>query len=219
MSLSKHIAKTRKREIKIEPSEVYRKNCSRGFKREGYSQVHHIVCMTSMGKRRGDYPKTPPTLADYLEACLWITKWDIHASGNLIGLPRNRQYQDSDGKIPVNLPSHDRDHTSKDGYVSEVSQYFQENVWCSLTAKKEVHDVDAAKLKQELEAASDEFHSRLLRRGARQGGTQACWGQRFDAARKRTWYHPFSMAKNPSHRSAGISPDDVKNLLLKIRLP
>ncbi|HSP78555.1 MAG TPA: hypothetical protein VLQ93_08510, partial [Myxococcaceae bacterium] len=113
MSLAKHIQKTRKQESTLVPVRSYPKNCTSGFKREGYWQAHHILCLVSIGKRKDDYPPTPPELADYLEACLWVTPWDINAGDNLIGLPTNKQYTDSDGKDPENLPSHFVDHNTR----------------------------------------------------------------------------------------------------------
>lgn len=219
MSLADHIAKTPKRQIVTERVSGYDKNCVTGFIRVAYSQAHHIICVSSVGKRRDDYPRTPPELADYLEACLWVTPWNINDGKNLIGLPLNRQYQDSDGDQPENLPSHQVDHNTRDGYTNEVSQYLKENVWRSLTAKKEVHDVDVAKLKKELEDSSDEFRQRLSDRGARKGGTRHCWQNRFEADYKTRWYYPFSMGRHPSHRSPGVSLRLLDNIFKQIKLP
>jgi hypothetical protein len=219
MNLAKHIAKTRQRKVVTERVSGYPARCTTGFRREGYWQAHHIVCVSSVGKRRVDYPKEPPELADYLEACLWVTPWDINDGKNLIGLPLNSQYRDSNGKEPGDLPSHQVDHTSREGYTHEVSNYLMENVWRCLTAKKEVHEVDVATLKRELEEVSDEFRQRLIDRGGRQGGTKLCWEKRFEEGFKRTWYHPFSMGRNPSPRFPGVSLQLLENVLKKIRLP
>ncbi|NTX06629.1 AHH domain-containing protein [Myxococcus sp. CA051A] len=219
MSLVKHIAKTRKREIVTQRVSGFQKNCNTGFERPGFWEAHHIVCVSSVGKRRGDYPKSPPDLADYIEACLWVTPWDINAAHNLIGLPLNRQYRDSDGESPVDLPSHQVDHNTRDGFTDEVSKYLKENVWCSLTAKKKVHDVDIAKLKEELRSASIEFRGRLESRGTRKGGTKLCWRSRHDEGFARKWYYPFSMGKTPSHRSPGVAYSLLDSIFKKIKLP
>ncbi|WP_082207103.1 AHH domain-containing protein [Corallococcus macrosporus] len=219
MSLAKHIAKTRKREVVTERVNGFQTNCTTGFKRTGYWEAHHIVCVSSVGKRKVDYPKSPPELADYLEACLWVTPWDINAAHNLIGLPLNRQYRDSNGESPEDLPSHQVDHNTRGGYTEEVSKYLMENVWCSLTEKKEVHDVDIATLKAELESASSMFRERLESRGARNGGTKFCWKNRHEEGFARKWYYPFSMGKKPSHRSPGVSYSLLDSIFKKIKLP
>ncbi|MCY1018042.1 AHH domain-containing protein [Pyxidicoccus sp. MSG2] len=219
MSLEEHIVQTREREIVTERVKGYANNCASGFKREGFWQAHHIVCVSSVGKRKADYPKEPPELPDYLEACLWVTPWNINNPQNLIGLPTNRQYVDSKGQEPENLPSHQVDHNTRDGFTDEVSQYLAENVWRSLTAKKEVHDVDIARLKKELEDASDTFRQMLTDRGERKGGTRLCWGKRYEEDYKSKWYYPFSMGKNPSRRSPGVSLQQLAGIFKKIKLP
>ncbi len=219
MSQTKHIQKTRKRESVLESSDGYRGNCASGFTGVGVWEAHHILCKSSISKRRADYPKTPRDLADYLEACLWITRWDIDASRNLIGLPRKGQYHNTDGEEPENLPCHDVDHSGRDGYTNEVSSYLAENVWCSLNSKKKDHDVDAATLQDLLEKTSDGFRKHLLARGNRPPKTKLGWKNRYEKSYASTWYRPFSMAKNPSPRSPGVSHQLLKTILQKIKLP
>jgi hypothetical protein len=217
--LTKHIQKTRKRESVLHKTSGYASNCGSGFQKKGYCQIHHIVCVTCISSRKSGYPAD---MEDYLEACLWITKWDLNDAHNLVGLPLNKQYRKSDGKTPVDQPSHQVDHNTRDGYTKEVLDYLKANVWNSLTAKKKVHDVDAATLRQQLRDASDGFRGKLEKRGKRgklgtkAGGTDVCWENRFEAPYKSIWYHPFSMGKTPSKRSPGVSLKRLTSIFKKL---
>ena len=217
--LLKHIKKERKRESVLHKTSGYASNCGSGFMTKGWCQIHHVVCVSCIAGRKDGYPDD---MDDYLEACLWITKWDLNDAHNLVGLPLNKQYRRSDGKDPVNQPSHQVDHNTRDGYTQEVFDYLKENVWNSLTAKKKVHEVDAATLRTQLRNASDKLRERLEKRGKRgelgkkTGGTKICWENRFEVAYKDVWYQPFSMAKNPSRRSPGISFKRLTNIFKKL---
>lgn len=217
--LLKHIKKDRTRESVLHKTSGYAKNCGSGFQTKGYCQIHHIVCVSCIADRKGGYPDD---MEDYLEACLWITKWDLNDAHNLVGLPLNRQYRRSEGKIPENMPSHQVDHNTRDGYTQDVFDYLKENVWNSLTAKKKVHEVDAATLRDQLRDASDEFRGKLDEYGQRgvvgrkKGGTRNCWENRFEDAYKDVWYHPFSMGKNPSRRSPGVSLKRLTRIFKKL---
>jgi hypothetical protein len=218
MSLTNHIKLTRKRESVTESVQGYRGNCASGFTGAGVWEAHHILCLSSMGRRRHDYPKEPAELADYLEACLWVTPWDINDSRNLVGLPMKKQYHDTDGEEPEDLPCHNVDHGGRDGYTDEVSSYLKENVWRSLTAKKEVHDVDVAKLQDLLEKTSEGFRKLLAIRGKRPPRTKLGWKNRYEKGYEHIWYHPFSMSKNPGPRSSGVAQRLLETVLKKIKL-
>lgn len=217
--LLKHIKKERDRESVLHKTSNYADNCGSGFMTKGYCQIHHIVCVSCIAGRKEGYPDD---MEDYLEACLWITKWDLNAAHNLVGLPLNKQYRRTDGKTPKNKPSHQVDHNTRDGYTKEVTTYLKENVWNSLTAKKKVHDVDAGTLRTQLRNASKGFRKKLTARGKRgdlgtkKGGTLICWQNRFERAYKDLWYHPFSMGKTPSRRSPGISLKRLTNIFKKL---
>ncbi|MCC6559523.1 MAG: AHH domain-containing protein [Polyangiaceae bacterium] len=211
-----HFQKSKKRESRLTRGQNYRKKCKAGFMRsKKYSQVHHILCDHSVSARMGAYAEMGKTqeYIDYLEDCLWVTPWSINDPSNLIGLPLNEQYRDSNGLVPVNLPSHQVDHNTADGYTAEVSQWLVDNVWDTLTVKKEPHDVDVKKLKELLEKGTDNFKGKLATRGARVGGmlqgipiagTKDCWSHRHELD---DWYMPFSMGLTPSPRFPGVGND------------
>ncbi|MCP3143936.1 AHH domain-containing protein [Pyxidicoccus xibeiensis] len=213
MSVLKHIKKEKKRESTLHKTSNYAKNCNTGFRTKPYCEIHHIVCLQSVAARVEQYN---PGLKDYVEACLWVTPWDINDSNNLMGLPLNFQYRMSDGTAPKNMPSHQVDHNTRGGYREEVSDYLKENVWNALTAKKKVHDVDVKRLKDELDKASTTFRGRIKVRGTRQGGTKKCWQKRFDKAYKALWYHPFSMALRPNPRHPGLSLKTLVKIFKKL---
>ena len=218
MGFKKHLEKGAKRESRLTRGEQYGKpgNYRLGFaKGQGYHEVHHVLCDHAVSKRAEHYEGLSPTTVDYLEACLWITPWSINNKANLIGLPLNRQYRESRGKRPIDLPSHQVDHNTIDGYTQEVSDYLRANVWNQLRAKKKVHDVDVKKVKQLLEDGTTHFDGVLTKRGGRgvgirgQRGTEAGWTNRFDPRCATSWYAPFSMASAPNHRDPGKDPKDL----------
>lgn len=180
--------------------------CSTGF-RTGYHQIHHILCVESVGRRKTHYASNPEKLA-YIKACLDLTKYDINNANNLIGLPTNTQYRRTKGQVPVNYVSHTCDHNTMEGYRDEVADWLVTNVWNALEAKQEGHDVDPKNIAEQMKKAEDAFRKRLEERALRPspkpgivGGTQACWNNRFKPAYVKVWYQPFSMA-----RTAKVSP-------------
>jgi len=221
MGFKKHLDRGAKQESCLTRGEQYGKpgNFRVGFKKgKGYHEVHHVLCDHAVSKRAEHYEGLSPTTIDYLEACLWITPWSINNKGNLIGLPLNRQYREARGRSPKNLPSHQVDHNTIEGYTDEVSLYLRKNVWNQLRAKKKAHAVDVQKIKQLLEDGTTHFDGLLEKRGGRgvgirgESGTQAGWRNRFDVRCEYKWYEPFSMAAVPNVRYPGKDPSDLDNV-------
>jgi hypothetical protein len=174
--------------------------CSTGFRTANH-QIHHILCVESVGRRKIHYKGNVEKLA-YIKACLDLTKYDINNANNLIGLPTNTQYRKSKGQVPVNFVSHSCDHNTDEGYRDEVADWLVVNVWDSLEAKKNGHDVDPKNIAQQMKEAEKKFRERLESRALRPapkpglvGGTLSCWNNRFKPAYTKVWYQPFSMAK------------------------
>ena len=187
-------------------------------------QSHHIVCISSLGSRAAKDAATTVKM----EKSLYITEWNINQAPNMIGLPQRCQYRQSYGGAetaamasaaagtaawaavsPKDLPSHNNDHNTTDGYTDEVTTYLTDNIWNKFDASKGDHKADAAWLKDQLEAASRHFEKELAKRGSRKPGTVDAWKQRFTL---KGWYKPFSMAKVPVERSAGLSIGNLTNI-------
>lgn len=212
-----HFQKDTKRQSYLTRGQSYGKKCrdgKKGFNRsKKYSQVHHILCDHAVSARMESYDDKTQEYIDYLEDCLWVMPWSVNNIDNLIGLPLNEQYRDSNGLLPVNLPSHQVDHNTADGYTREVRDWLAANVWDTLTVKKEPHDVDITKLQKLLEKGVENFAGKLTTRGSRKGGklngrpivgTQGCWEHRHELVK---WYMPFSMGSDPSPRFPGVKSD------------
>ena len=208
MSDNKCIRKTRRREVTLERKSNARKNCDTGF-RSGRWQTHHICCKHSIASRNTD---------DYIEDCLWITQWDINEAHNLIGLPTNKQYRESKGMIPENLPSHQVDHNTRYGYTKECTLWLQRNVWEALDRNQKNHEVTAERIRASLREASEHFREELESRGGRCRGTKYCWERRFPDHPEYVehWYYAFSMAENPSKRHPGIDMNRLTEIFKKI---
>jgi hypothetical protein len=215
--MADHFTKPDKQVSVLRRNSKYRGNTSRGYRGGGGKcwQAHHILCNHAVEGRiiPGD-----ANYKAYVEDCLWITDWDLNNSGNMYGMPTNRQYRLSNGKVPLNLPSHQVDHNTKGGYTYECRDWLTENVWNTLDEKRESHKVDATDLKQQLEDGSDWFRDLIFERGLRKKGTLYCWGRRFPthSEHEKKWYFPFSMALKPSPRHAGVDWATLTNIFKKI---
>ncbi|MEW5801040.1 MAG: AHH domain-containing protein [bacterium] len=208
---NKHFSKPPKCESVLWRTSTYRDNCKNGFC-EGSWEAHHITCSHAVEGRKIEKEKKK-----YVEDCLWITKWDLNDSSNLIGLPKNRQYRTTDGKKPLNMCSHQVDHNTSDGYTSECKKWLKENVWNTLCDKRKKHEVTAKAIKKQLEKCTSVFKKKLETRGMRKGGTLVCWQKRFQEEYEDIWYHPFSMAKKPRKRYPGISNKNLKSIFSLIK--
>jgi hypothetical protein len=224
---SDHFEKPEKRSSILEPDSKYRQTCrsaNSGFNSsaERRSEVHHILCNHSVAKRQADYKDDGGVTMKYVENCLWITEWDLNNKDNLIGLPRNRQLRECYGKEPeknwnpVDLPSHQVDHNTADGYTNEVRKWLKANLWDTLNATQKQHKVDAETIKKQLEDGSTHFKKMLISRGSREMGTKICWKLQHDKGYERRWYHPFSMGKKPSHRQSATSKTDMTGIFKKL---
>lgn len=216
---SPHAAPTAKRLSVLTRNSVYRQTCTAWFSPGHTSdyasvwQAHHVACDHALGGR-----ELKDEDREYIEQCLWITDWKLNDADNLVGMPLNKQYRDSDGKLPVNLPSHQVDHNTTRGYTDECKDWLKTNLWDTLKAGQDPHTVDPKDVAATLKLCTATFKAKLVGRGSRSGGTIAAWTTRFDAANKDTWYHPFSMGADPEHRSPGVAAGALTGLFKLIKL-
>jgi hypothetical protein len=214
MAEDKHMAKPPKRQSVVTGSSGYATNCTTGFHKPGSAhQIHHIMSLTCLAKRQKDYKKDA---TKYIEDCLYCAKWDINDGHNLIGLPLNAQYRTSDGRIPKNLPSHQVDHNTGNGYTKVVSAYLKENVWDQLSKKDKIHKIDVQDIVSNLKNASTAWRNKLKAFGLRNQGTLYSWKNRFKKGEESKWYKPFSMSPTPNPRSPGINLSNLSNIFKKM---
>lgn len=164
------------------------------------NEVHHILCQHAIT----DFD-VPADKLEYIRACLCLAEWDINASNNLLGLPLKKAYKNSDYTSPVNLTCHNVDHNTRDGYTKEVRTWLHDEVWDGLVVNQKEHAVEAESIVGLLDDCIDHFKRQLKKRGERNNGTLWSYQHRLDAGEERQWYHPFSMAKVPTHRSPGMA--------------
>ena len=195
MMSEEHIEMTKEQQSVLTRSSDFHGNCSRGFRRGWNTPIHHVLPCTTLNMRKNDYP---PGKTDYLERCLWVTKWDINAGNNLVGLPLKNQYRYSGGKVPTNLPCHDVDHPK---YNGEVRDWLKKNIWNALNYKQKIHKVDVETILDQLKAGEKDHLGLLRIYGRRSKGTRYSWANRLDADHSKVWYEPFSMSKLPEKRN------------------
>jgi len=218
-----HIIATQDCQSVLQRDDSYRANTPRQswMKTEEVEwQAHHILCNHSVTK--ANIAKAiPQSDLPFAEAVLWITPWDLNDGHNMMGMPTNWQYRDNDGKIPVNIPSHQVDHNTDDGYTDECTDWLKTHVWDKIKDKGKDHKANATNMRELLRGGSEHFRIQLGKRGVRPGtkGTAYCWDRRFKApppnataAEKAAykhepkWYFPFSMAvdEHVNERAPGI---------------
>lgn len=186
-SPGEHFSKSHKRESKLTraSASTYRGNSTTGFT-AGSWQAHHILCEHAIGSRTFEDP-------DFGEACLWVTKWDLNDSHNMLGMPVRTDFRN--GRVaPLNICSHSNDHNTTGGYTTECKDFIQSNVWDKVQKGKKGHTTDPKDLSAALRATSDYFRGELTRRAHRSGGTTLAWVNRHEDDWADTWYRPFSMA-------------------------
>ncbi|WP_437707693.1 hypothetical protein WMF45_28050 [Sorangium sp. So ce448] len=176
------------------------------------SEVHHIVCEISVTLRFEDYKDNglDDATVQYIEDCLWITKWDINNVDNLVGMPRNRRFRadwasttDETKWTPLQWPSHQVDHLTTDGYTDEVQAWLYKNVWSTVRDKRKKHETSAEAILKALKQGETHFHGQLTTRGTRPPGKKDGWKNRHEESYAKKWYKPFSMGKKPRHREPG----------------
>src|SRR5215813_7442766 len=218
---STHIQKTNKRESILERSSNFRSNAGYGDGSTPWNnEVHHtLVCCLFKYARIEEALNKDTAKTTYCYDCLWITKWDINQSTNLIQLPLWGAYVKAYAALPtvpkgappppvppppppgapVNLPCHNRDHNNKTGYNRDVKEWLRDNIWNSLNVAQQNHKVDAQIILTHLTNGENKWKAELIRRGsARQGGTVAAWINRRN---NWLWYEPFSMAETATPRT------------------
>jgi hypothetical protein len=161
-------------------------------------EAHHLVCVS---------PATVELVAKKeIESVIAQTAWCINNEKNMIAMPlwghSVKWYCDisaaggaikSQLTVPpfANIPQHDWDHNSKEGYTWEVEEA------CKKLAKKieeSGHKLKGEDLKAALDNLSGKFRNILTGvRGTRVGGTHAAWAKGQNDPQS-DWCQPFSMA-------------------------
>jgi hypothetical protein len=173
------------------------------------NEIHHILCEHAVTDINLD-GDSDGSKFKLIVASLCLIEWDINAQPNLVGLPLKQAYRDlyaSNAAVdsPKDTPCHNVDHNTGDGYTNECKQWLHENVWNTVVDKSKTHELNGEAIKAGLEKCTSTFKRWLVKRGKRndEKGTKWSFDHRFDADQKDTWYHPFSMGKDPSPRSPG----------------
>lgn len=187
-----HFAKTNKRESTLTRNSSYRGNTATGYKR-GSWQAHHIICEHALGSRSFSDDETK----GFAEQCLWVSKWDLNDSDNMVGMPIRGDFRREDGIKDQNICSHANDHNTSGGYTDECKDFMQTNVWNQIKKGKNGHTTTPAGVEGALKASTAYFKAELIRRAStRAGGTIVAWTQRHDPSMASSWYEPFSMAND-----------------------
>lgn len=200
-------------------------NCASGYFGVGtaFHQVHHILPVTCLGD--GSISKAVANEAPKVKViknCLKLTKWDINAEPNCIGLPLKPAYHDRTAPPGWGgVPCHQVDHPP---YTDEVADYLKHQVWDPIAEQAEDCPDFGTCIADTLEDASKHWRGELEGRGSRPpgptGGTAYCWKNRSEPQMEDQWYLPFSMAAEPTKRSPPADFDrlglDMKDYLRKI---
>ncbi len=175
-------------------------------------EAHHIICEHAIGDRSFD----DDAHKDYVEACLWITDWDLNNPKNMIGLPLRKAFKA--GYVAQDVCCHQNDHNTKGGYTDECKDFMQVQIWNKLKKGQKFHTTDPQDIERFLVGASRHFDNALAARAARNGGTAQSWAKRHDTTwpLHATWYLPLSMAAVPVPRSPGVNTAAMTGVFSRI---
>ena len=172
-------------------------------------EAHHILCVSPVSKKLLGAPATSK-----IYGVVSQTNWCINFKTNMMAMPlwgHTVKYycQVTSQTTSVtealaagaallapgwkDIPQHDIDHNSKEGYTWEISQKME-----TIAAKveKAKHTISGDSLRGTLDSWSNKFRAELKRRGGRKGGTHEAWKQAQKDPTDSTWVHPFSMASD-----------------------
>lgn len=180
------------------------KNCKLGYKESGYSQIHHILCHSCLQDSAITAQQADKS---YINRCIKITKWDINAEPNVVGLPLKSAYYKkyNQSKQWNGWPCHQIDHNPN--YTQAVKDWLQDKVWNTLKAKKANCDADEKCIASLLEKSRVHWKAFLEDRGGQEGGTKKCWDER-KSTKKDVWYIPFSMHPDDESIPKRLAPPD-----------
>lgn len=178
-------------------------------------EAHHILCVSPVTKEllgnediRGSIEQTQWCINKKLNMKampLWghTVKWycSVNSSGGFLK---------SDVSAPPweNIPQHDIDHNSAEGYTKEVRDKMK-----SLARKVQDadHKLKGQSLADLLDDAARDFDAELAARGSRKEGTHNAWGLALQGDEE--WAHPFSMASNGRVSNPAFPAKDFKGKL------
>jgi A nuclease family of the HNH/ENDO VII superfamily with conserved AHH len=162
-------------------------------------EAHHILCVSPVTKELVGN-KT-------IKAAIEETEWCINNGENMIAMPlwghtvqhyckitKSKLFLPKDVPPPPfeNLPQHNIDHNSKEGYTYEITKECQRLVKDIIDSE---HQLKGESLKGVLDGLSSDWRIELKSRGTdRKGGTHNAWKLAWDDPPDPDWFHPFSMA-------------------------
>ncbi|MEQ1850441.1 MAG: hypothetical protein ABMA01_02500 [Chthoniobacteraceae bacterium] len=162
-------------------------------------EAHHLLCVACVTEFIGK--------SVTIKKIVPQTQWCINARPNMYPMPlwghTIKHYCDLAGGgtfmaavLPppfANVPQHDYDHNSLNGYTTEVGKELKDLAnECEKMLDK--HEDIAKQLADALSYLSGYFKSALQARGLRMGGTHAAWQQGSAKPESDDWSMPFSMA-------------------------
>jgi hypothetical protein len=172
-----------------------------GAKTEKKFEAHHILCVSPVTKELAGKTSIKKAIEE--------TDWCINNGKNMIAMPlwghtvkwyckitKSREFLPKRVPAPPfkNLPQHNIDHNSSEGYTYEIK------VECQRLTKKILdskHKLKADALVDELNELSDDWRDEIKRRGAeRKGGTHEAWKSAWGEDPDPDWFEPFSMASD-----------------------
>jgi hypothetical protein len=172
-------------------------------------EAHHILCVSPVTKELTGNTKIKKAIEE--------TDWCINNGGNMIAMPlwghtvkwyckitRSRKFLPQDVPAPPfeNLPQHNIDHNSKEGYTQEITDACRQLV---KDVQEAGHDFQAEGLQGALDGLAKDWRAEIERRGsARQGGTHKAWKSAQGDPPDPDWFQPFSMASDDKISKMGF---------------
>ena len=173
------------------------------FVMEKRYEAHHILCVSPVTKEllgnkkiRGAIEQTQWCINNktnmkamplWGHTVKWYCSFDEEDDGSISGTIKSRSREP-----PFkNIPQHDFDHNSSQGYTWEVQEDMKK---LACDVQESGHKLQGKSLADTLDEHSKDFAKELKKRGIRKDGTHNGWklAQKGEAE----WCHPFSMASD-----------------------
>jgi hypothetical protein len=164
-------------------------------------EAHHILCVSPVTKEL--------TGKSTIKKAIEETDWCINNGDNMIAMPlwghtvkwyckitRSRKFLPMDVPPPPfkDLPQHNIDHNSSEGYTYEITQECQK---LAMAIQKSGHQLKGDSLAGKLNGLSGKWRTEINRRGAsRKSGTHEAWKSAWKDDPDPNWFEPFSMASD-----------------------
>ena len=209
---------------------VHIENCKAGYptgypagppygKSPRWMEVHHILCVKACSDSSFPGDATSDNVV-FFKLCMAITKWDINAEPNTIGLPTKVAYVEDKTYTWDLVPCHQVDH---DLYLDKVEDYVRTKIWKELKNSQDEEDCEEITGKNIVQLFNDAitiWKDFLTGRGVVNGGARAAFDYCYHGGQSTpglinddNWHIPFSMSPVVAEIRKRVKPKPMEPIV------